>query len=156
MTLVDALKYIRYGYKIENKITHKVYWWDGKNIRTKEGPVSFDITVPEQLEDDHYKFIDEHILSKRDKAALRSALCSIPGRVVYIEKLQDENKGRYYIHLIVDFEDRVKDDYYSDYIDATWFSQMKLRFKYSLIDLGLDDLIEGKNIGDTLQFHKGK
>ena len=157
MTLADALRFIKEGYQIENKITHKRYWWDGKNIRTKEGPVSFDIVDPEQLYEDSYMFIYEHILSKRDKAALCSALFGILGSVSYIERLKEDIRGRYYLHLRLDFKDgNVEDDYYSGYIDDTWFSQMKEGIKYSPVDLGLSHILEGQKIGAALHFHKGK
>lgn len=144
MTIVEALKALREGKKVRNKI-----WEEHEYIMLKNGFIKYGNGVTHRIDiygeydicDDTWEEYKEDILDEEEKKYLRAVIKPFRDRVVYISKLEAGDCNQF-ISIKVkryDYEEEKSHEYiYMPYFKKdTMYKNMEVRKEYTLEDLGL-------------------
>ena len=144
MTIEEALKALREGKKVRNKI-----WEEHEYIMLKNGFIKYGNGVTHRIDiygeydmcDDTWEEYKEPILDDEEKKYLSALIKPFRDRVIYIKKIDMYlgcNKNAEYIFGELDNENNVVDAFSLPYFpEGSMYKGMETRKEYTLEELGL-------------------
>lgn len=145
MTIVEALKALREGKKVRNKI-----WEEGEYIMLKNGFIKYGNGVTHRIDvygeydmcDDAWEEYKEEVLDEKEKEYLSAVIKPFRDRVIYIKKIDMYSgwtkDGEYILGELGNKDDVVVDTFTLPYFpEGSMYKGMETDKKYTLEELGL-------------------
>lgn len=143
MTIVEALKALREGKKVRNKI-----WEEHEYIMLKNGFIKYGNGVTHRIDiygeydmcDDTWEEYKEEVLDEKEKEYLGAVIKPFRDRITYIAKVEEDIHWFYWIMIRIDI------GFLNDYYDfclppfeetSSMYKNMEVGKEYTLKELGL-------------------